>query len=322
MIIYLLNNIAFYKERRKNFNKLENKKNKKENENKNILLKNNNLNQSSNSYKTKIKKKKIQILATNKDEIIDKSYSFDKIIDIEVNDDLKYTNLINTYNDYELNTMSYKEAIKLDKRKYIEFYFSLLRKKQLLIFTFYTSNDYNSRYIKICLFFFHFSLNYTINALFFSDPTMHKIYMDQGEFNFIYQLPQILYSVIINSIINAIITFLSLTEKNIIKIKNDNKLNKEKLENTKNDLRIKFILFFILIYIFLGLFWYYISCFCAIYKNTQLYLIKDTLISYTFSLIYPFGIYLIPGIFRIFALKSLKQDKECIYKISKFLQLI
>ena len=127
---------------------------------------------------------------------------------------------------------------------------------------------------------------------------------------------------IINSIINAIITFLSLTEKNIIKIKNDNKLNKEKLENTKNDLRIKFILFFILIYIFLGLFWYYISCFCAIYKNTQLYLIKDTLISYTFSLIYPFGIYLIPGIFRIFALKSLKQDKECIYKISKFLQLI
>ena len=27
---------------------------------------------------------------------------------------------------------------------------------------------------------------------FFSDDTMHKIYEDQGNFNFIYQLPQIL----------------------------------------------------------------------------------------------------------------------------------
>ena len=58
------------------------------------------------------------------------------------------------YNEYEMNNLIYEEALKLDKRTYFQYYFSLLKRKQLLIFTFYTSTDYNSRYIKLCLFFF------------------------------------------------------------------------------------------------------------------------------------------------------------------------
>ena len=73
------------------------------------------------------------------------------------------------YNDYEINDLTYKEAIKFDKRGYIDYYFSLLRRKQILIFTFYTCDDYNSKMIKICVFFFSFALQYTVNALFFSD---------------------------------------------------------------------------------------------------------------------------------------------------------
>ena len=33
-------------------------------------------------------------------------------------------------------------------------------------------------------------------------------------------------------------------------------------------------------------------------------------------MIYPFGIYLLPGIFRIPALKAMKKDKNTLYKIS------
>ena len=58
------------------------------------------------------------------------------------------------YNDYELNSLNYNEAIKIDKRTYKEFYMSFLRTKHLFIFTFITKNDYNSFIIKICLFFF------------------------------------------------------------------------------------------------------------------------------------------------------------------------
>ncbi len=93
-----------------------------------------------------------------------------------------------------------------------------------------------------------------------------------------------------------------------------------KINKKKKCLKIKFILFFILNFLFLIIFWYYISCFCAIYKNTQFYLIKDTLVSFGLSLLYPVGLCLIPGIFRIPSLRASKQDKECIYKLSIIIQ--
>ena len=70
------------------------------------------------------------------------------------------------------------------------------------------------------------------------------------------------------------------------------------------------------------LFSYFISCFCAVYENTQLILIKDTLISFTTSLIYPFGFKLLPGLFRIHALRAKNRNKKCLYKISKLVNLI
>ena len=82
------------------------------------------------------------------------------------------------YNDYEINNLLYEQAQILVKRTYFQYYFSLLKRKQILIFTFCTSSDYNSRYIKLCLFFFTFSLFLTINTLFFDDSTKHQIYQD------------------------------------------------------------------------------------------------------------------------------------------------
>ena len=56
------------------------------------------------------------------------------------------------YNDREMNEFTYEQALKYDKRNYIQYYFSLLKTKYILIFSFYTSNDYNSKIIKIDLF--------------------------------------------------------------------------------------------------------------------------------------------------------------------------
>ena len=53
-----------------------------------------------------------------------------------------------------------------------------------------------------------------------------------------------------------------------------------------------------------------------------MHLIKDTLISYTCSLLYPLAINLLPGILRIPSLKAAQKNKECLYKISKFIQII
>ena len=61
--------------------------------------------------------------------------------------------------------------------------------------------------------------------------------------------------------------------------------------------------------------------FCVIYKNTQMHLLKDTLMSFGLSLIIPFIIYIFPGIFRIPALSNAKNKRRCLYNFSKFLQI-
>ena len=91
-----------------------------------------------------------------------------------------------------------------------------------LVFSFYCYNtDYNSQIIKIFLFFFFFSVHLSINALFFNDDTMHEIYIDKGDFNFIYQISQIIYSSLISAVISIIIKYLSLSEQSIVEMKNE-----------------------------------------------------------------------------------------------------
>ena len=128
-------------------------------------------------------------------------------------------------NDNELNSLTYKKAIKLDKRTYFQYYFSLLKVGNLLVFSFYiNNNDYNAQIIKMFLFFFFFSLYLTINALFFNDANIHQIYLDEGSYNFLYQIPQVIYSSLISAIITILIKYLSLSEKNIVEMKKTKKL--------------------------------------------------------------------------------------------------
>ncbi len=60
--------------------------------------------------------------------------------------------------------------------------------------------------------------------------------------------------------------------------------------------------------------------FGVIYKNTQYHLLKDSLISFGISMLTPFLIYLIIGLFRIPSLSNSKNKRECLYKFSKVLQ--
>ncbi len=152
---------------------------------------------------------------------------------------------------------------------------------------------------------------------------MHKIFIDNGKYNILYQIPQIIYSSLISSILNVILKTLALTEQNIIKLKNINNkiLIKKKSDELIKFIYFKFILFFIFSFIFLLFFWYYVSIFCAVYENTQIHLIKDTIISFGLSMLYPFGIYLIPGIFRIPSLNN-KGKYEYLYIISKIIQFL
>ena len=326
ILIFLVSSILFYLT---GYNEINNKiqniiSSRKENEINNSNSRNKRYLDNKKNKKGKFKRNKKYFPLKSikkkhcKDKINSKSSSKINIIkknDLIINKIDKIDNTVK-YVDYELNNFSYKEAKKKDKRTFFQYYISLIIKSNILLLAFYPKDDYNSKIIKICLFFFSFALYYAVNTLFFNDLTMHKIYEDEGVFNFIYLIPQILYSIIISTIINIIIKYLSLSEKDITNLKKA-KIKDRNPYKVKRCLIIKFICFYVIGILFLGLFWYYVSCFCAVFKNTQIYLIKEILISFSLSLLYPFILCLFPAMFRII---SLNKPEELLFKINKLIQ--
>ena len=225
-----------------------------------------------------------------------------------------------SYNDYEWNTISFNEALVFDKRTFFQFYFSLIKLKHILIFTFNKKKDYNPYIIKICLFLFMLVFLIFANTLFFNDSTMHEIYINK-KYSLSYFFPQIIYTIIIYSIINDIIKLYSFSQKDILEIKQvkiKNNLN-AKVVNVVKCINTRFICFFIFSFIFLFLFWIFLSSFYAVYKKIQIYLFLNVLISFFLLLIFPFITCLFPCFFRILSLRS---PGEYLYKISQIIQLL
>ena len=228
------------------------------------------------------------------------------------------------FNNGELDSMRYEDAIEYDKRTYLQYYVSLIKQKHLIIFTFFNKDDYNLFTIKLTLLIFSFSLYFTVNALFFDDNTMNKIYKNQGHLKIYFYTLHIIYSTLISSFITLILRTLALSSKNMLKIKNIQGKKTALMESVKliKLLYIKFNIFYIISFLLLIFFWYFISAFCAVYNNTQKILFQNTFSSFVLSLIYPFGLYLLPGLFRIPALKAKSKNKKCMYILSRLLSYI
>ena len=279
----------------------------------------NKMNNPYSKIKDNYEKNKLIDIDSCKSKIMEKQDKKNKISENDLEDKSIYINM----NDQELNTLEYDKALIYDNRSYFQYYWSLLKKKHLILFTFYPQNDYNLITLKISFFLIGFSLYFTINGFFFSDDSMHKVYIDRGIYNFVYQITQILYSSVVSAIINMILKKLSLSEKNIIELKREKDENVflEKFKSISQYLIRKFLIFFILSFLLLLFFWYFISCFCGVYVNTQIIFIKNTFISFALSMVYPFGLNLLPGFFRIPALRDKKKEHNCLYKISGYIAL-
>ena len=151
-----------------------------------------------------------------------------------------------------------------------------------------------------------------------NEDAIHNIYQNQGTFDLIYQIPQIIYSNIISFILDKIIRYLSLSQDYLINAKvNPIITNKIKLKKVFGVMVVKFTYFFLISFLFLFFFWLYIACFCFVYRNTQIYLIKDTVFSFGLSLLSPFIFYFASAILRIYSLK--KRNRDIMYILSQWI---
>ena len=227
------------------------------------------------------------------------------------------------YKDFELNSFNFQKALIYDKRTFFQYYLSILKYNNLILFSFYPENDFNIKIIKISLFFLSIDIYFFINTLFYGNSSIHKIYEYRGLYNISYFIPQIIYSFIIYYYFISIIKYFSLSQRELLQLKEEKKNNKiiDKGKKTKKCLIIKYICFYALSFIFLSFFWYYLSSFCAVYKSSQFYVIKFSFISLGISLLYPIFFNLFTCLLRITSLNN-NNPNECFYKISKFIQIL
>ena len=223
--------------------------------------------------------------------------------------------------DEQLNMAPYKTALKQDTRSYLKQYWSFLKMKQLFIFTFYTYKDYNLRVAKIALFLLFIAFYFAFTALFFNDNIMREIYIYKGNTEAAIHIPNIILSSLCCIIMNIIVRFVSLNEREAAKINSaKNPEDRKKLSKRLiKIMKIKLYILFAISAILIGICWYYVSAFCAVFKNSQSHYFVNLLVAFIVCNIWPCVTSLIPPIFRK---KALDSASECMYTFSQIISYI
>ena len=139
---------------------------------------------------------------------------------------------------------------------------------------------------------------------------------------FFQQIPQIVYSTIISQLIEIFLCFLSLTDKHIYQIKSALKaVKKTIIKKIIKCIYIKLTIFYSFTFIVFIVYWYIVSVFCGVYRNTQKHFIKDSIISFSICLIYPLFFYFLSSCLRYCSLRNNKARCKCIYNLSYIIPL-
>ena len=303
------NNNPMKKNSKINMNIQNDKRNKKEH----LENKINNGNHFQSSFRNILElkqnnEKNISVYIPKLNEIIDKD---------DINENIDNNDLSN----YELNNLEYENSIKLDNRKFYEIYWSILKREHLILFTFFSFNDYNLLSIKFARFIFLACTDMALNVFFFSDDSMNTIFLTYGKYDFIQKIPQMIYTVMVSQLLEVLLCFLSLTDKYIYQIKKSKNQNLLNINKIFRIIKIKLFFFFIITFAFLIFYWYIISAFCAVYINTQIIFIKDSIFSFIMGLIYPFILYLFPSGLRVICLKHKKINLKFLYTLSDIIPI-
>ena len=261
------------------------------------------------------------LIIANKVQFSDKH--IENIQEENQNKNLKFndSNQEGKLDDFELNDLEYEEAIKLDKRNFIDIYWSIIKREHIIFFTFFRGNDHNLIPIKLSRLIFSICTDMAFNVFFFEDETMHKMFLDYGKYNFYQQIPQIIYSTIVSQIIEVYLCFLSLTDTYYYQIKKLDFNSRNNIEKIIKCIKIKLVFYFISTFLMFAFYWYTIACFCAVYVNTQTAFITDSISSFGLGLLYPFGLYLFPSLLRLISLRATNSRLAFLYKLSDIIPI-
>ena len=263
---------------------------------------------------------------TNKEQELTKykSTSTDKQSSQYTQDDKKSeTSQIYKYNSDELNTLPLNKAIFFDKRSFCHYYGNIIMISHIILNVFFRRNDYNLFVVKLGLLFMTFPINLTFNIFFYTNKSIKLSYIRSMDDISIFwsNISNTIYSSIISSTLLIILKLICLTHnsvKELRKIK-DVGFARKKSVGILKCIKIRVTIYFILSLAFLVIFGFYNLCFCAIFENTQVEIVKSTFTSWFISLLYPFIICFFTSCFRSLAFKY---KNGCLYGIKSIMQFL
>ena len=256
------------------------------------------------------RKKKINNNKNNeiKEKIERKNYKdYCIIIKMDANNHHKKKDLYES--KYILDNYEYKEAIKYETRNFWRIFLICLLYKENLLNTFFFKSPLLLKTLRICLFIFHYSCDFALNALFYLNGNISDRYHYVGSslyfYSFINNIVISVCSTLVSYFLAILFRYLIYSKKEIRNVfrKEEYKMKKNKKyfvkESSKNKiiheieriykkLKIKIAIFLVMEFSLMIFFWYYVSTFCAVYKETQESWLIDSFTSLLFSILVKF----------------------------------
>ena len=211
------------------------------------------------------------------------------------------------------------EWIIYDKRNCIKIYWGFLVNSQIILSTFFTDNHLDLFIIKLSFFIFTFQITFFLNAFFYTDDYISDAYHNDGILDFFSGLPKSIYSFVATLITTNLLRMLSNSKGELIEVITKRRIYKDYLHLIKiklDKLRRKLIIYFILVYILELFFLYFVTAFCAVYRNSQKFWFFGCLESFGMDSLVALIICIFLALFRFI---SIKKHIKCFYVLANII---
>ena len=223
-----------------------------------------------------------------------------------------------------LDDMYYDDAVVKDKRNFREYFYEVIKERQMIAYIFIAEDPLKARTTKIMLFGLNIVLYFVVNGLFFSEDYISEVYNSTKKEKFFTffprSLPRFVYCTIVSIVISYITDLFFIEEKKIAGIykrEKDNKVVlKYKINELVKDIGNRYLAFIIIVYIILLISFYYLLCFNYVYPKTQVEWVKSSIVIFIIMQILSILSCLLEAGLRIL---SFKCKSEKMYKISRLL---
>ena len=207
-------------------------------------------------------------------------------------------------NPNELDNLPFQRAIKQDNRNIFQVFWKLLTDKADILKICFLGSPYETYCINLSFFVFSLTINFALNALFYTDDQLSSRYQ-QGELTFwqdmLRSLPANIIETIIGSIFKSFISYPPIFEMMVVEVKTKKFI--KLLQKYYHSLFFKLIFYFIYQFTIMIFVLYYLTLFCIIYSSSQVSWFTGCLYSFLMSIVTNIGICTGLAILRLIGIK-------------------